>query len=428
MNFQSEPMFPEKPAAAANTQRPVLCGVGGVGVRLLKQMGDALTQWDAWTLDSESHLGGAGAQVFHLEVGSRVTRGLGCGGDAAHAQKIADAEADKIREKVHSGLMVLVAGAGGGVGAGMSQVLARQARQAGVFVVALIVEPFEFEGGLRRHNADQCRIALQGNCDVVIRVPNQAMVRVASETATVQELMGLADRHILQVLDGLMRVLHGSSLIPVGLAELERWARGRQAEGVAVVATAEGPQRARELWTSLEKHPLLESSARLQDAGGILLQVLGSEDLRLDELELIQKELQSCCPRAQVLVGAGVDNSSLGRISAFMMVVRDGSGLLQSSPDKAPDPVIYRSSPVRPLMFEDIPRAGLNRSADLGLGSGTRDAGRSKASVMANRKAQQQQFDFVPPWTGRFETADATLNQGENLDEPTFVRRGVKLN
>ncbi|MBN9689850.1 MAG: hypothetical protein J0M24_06400 [Verrucomicrobia bacterium] len=425
MNFQAPELAP---ARSAHDRSVSLCGVGRAGARLVRLVAGSFSG-SAWTVDTESEAKSQATEdIGRVELGERTTRGLGCGGDAAYAQRIAEAEVARIQSRMGPGLLVLVAGIGGGVGAGISPVVARLAREAGAIVVAVVIEPYEFEGGLRQRNAEQCLITLQGACDAVIRVSNQAVARLNPELSAIQELMDLADRHVARVISGLLGLLQRSSLVPVGLAELERWARGRQAQGVAAFAEAEGAERIQRVWEDLIQHPFLQPSNRLTDAGGTLVHVMGGPDLRMDELEWVQRELRQRCPRAQVLVGAGVDPESTGKVQVFLLAVRDGVGLTAATNVPGLESAGGRPTPapIKTLLFEDAPPAGDSRMVGLDLAAESREA--RNRSAQAARKAQQQQFNFVPPWTGRFDSAEGTLHQGENLDEPTFVRRGVKLN
>jgi cell division protein FtsZ len=425
MNFEASELASAGPARESSIS---LCGVGRAGARLVRQLAGSFSG-TIWTVDTETEAKGSAPEgIGRVELGERTTRGLGCGGDAAYAQRIAEAEVARIQPRLGPGLLVLVAGIGGGVGAGISPVVARLAREAGAIVVAVVVEPYEFEGGLRQRNAEQCLITLQGACDAVIRVSNQAVARLTPELTAIQALMDLADRHVVGVIGGMLGLLHRSSLVPVGLAELERWARGRQAQGVAAFAEAEGAERIQRVWEDLLQHPFLQPSVRLTDAGGTLVHVVGGSDLRMDELEWLQKELSQWCPRAQILLGAGIDSDSSGTVRVFLLAVRDGVGL--PLPPSAPGLETAGGrpapAPIKTLLFEDTPPAGDSRIGGLDLNAESREA--RNRSAQAARKVQQQQFNFIPPWTGRFDSAEGTLHQGENLDEPTFVRRGVKLN
>ncbi len=421
MNTEFQPTAnPAKPAA----EDIVLCGIGGAGGRILGLIQAEPEAARRCVFDTETVSSGPG--VTHLALGGRLTRGLGCGGDTQHAQKIAEGEVGRIKDQVRSGLAVLIAGAGGGVGGGMSPVVARCAREAGALVVAVVIEPFDFEGGLRRHNADQCRTSLQSACDIVLRLSNQAIARIAPEVAGVRELQSLADAQAAGVVSSLVRLLRSPALVPVGFAELERWARGRQSEGVVASATASGGDRMRTLWSRLEQHPYLQSGGTLREAGAVLLHVTGGADLRLDELTELETELRQACPRAQALVGAAIDEHAGDSISGFLLAVRDGVAFPATAAVRNVEPIGTRSSPVRALVFEDAPRASSMGTVP-DLSAGARESTRSRGTG-SRSKAQQQQFDFVPAWTGRFDRAESTLHEGENLDEPTFVRRGVKLN
>lgn len=406
----------------------VVVGLGGAGGRIVSGLVELAPGTARFRVDTEVLAPADGGEEDRVILGRRQTRGLGCGADLQLAQKIAESEVALLKERIQARLVILVAGIGGGVGGGMSPVLARCAREAGSLVVGVLIEPFDFEGGLRRHNAEQCRIALQAGCDVVVRLSNQAVVGLAPETSEIRDLTSLADRLAVRVIDGLLRLLRGPALIPIGLAELERWARGRQSEGVVAFASARGEDRVRRLWADLEGHPYLAHAGRLAEAGGVLLHVTGGAGLTLTELNHLEAETRRVSPRAQVLVGATVDETLGDEISALVLAVRDGVGLPPVSTERSTEPAGQRVVVPRTLVFEDAPRSGLSGGTLPEPGSLPRESSRGRPAAAAKRKAQQQQFEFVPAWTGRFDRAEGTLHEGENLDEPTFVRRGVKLN
>ncbi|HRI16191.1 MAG TPA: hypothetical protein PLX89_24610, partial [Verrucomicrobiota bacterium] len=279
-----------------------LIGVGGAGAKLVGRGHGQPDRWIRSVVDSDQGTLGSVSTAQRLAVGAGTTRGLGCGGDVAYARELAEAAVTEIQGTVsRGGLILLVAGAGGGVGAGMTPVVARCARAAGALVLALVVEPFDFEGRLRRKNADQALSALEGVCDVVLRVSNQAIARIEPPTASVPDLLAAADHYVLDIVQGLLGLVEGPSHLPVGFAELERWARARQGSGVVAHAAAEGAERAQSLWSQLAGHPLLDSGAQLREASGVLVRVSGGPDLRRDELELLQHEFENCCPQAQLL-------------------------------------------------------------------------------------------------------------------------------
>jgi cell division protein FtsZ len=405
-----------------------ICGVGGMGSRLVRRL-DPVPGSRFWTLDTEMPAeGGFTPGPSAVVVGRTVTRGLGCGGDLPHAQRIAEEDAESIRGQVSSGLLVVLLGGGGGAGAGMGPVVVRLAREAGAFVVAVVVEPFDFEGPLRRRNAEQCLAALQGSADLVIRVSNQAMVRLHPDSTLVHDLMRHADGHLAAVLEALVRMIQGPSLVPVGVADLERWTRGRLAHAVAAFSEASGEDRVGRLWAGLVDHPFLETPSRFAEASGVLLHLTGGQDLRLEELEWLHHQIHRHCPRAQLVVGAGSEARGSGVIRAFLLSVHHSGGL-HAAPAVA-TPVTYATPKVSSagrLQFEDIPSATDSQGRNVTPVPGTRASTRVRTPVEGSKEAQQQ-FNFVPAWTGRFDPAEGTYFRGENLDQPTFVRRDIGLN
>ncbi len=405
-----------------------ICGVGGMGSRLLPRM-DPIQGTRIWTLDTELPVGcGFSPGPSAVVVGRSVTRGLGCGGDLVHAQRIAEEDAESIRGQLSSGVLVVLLGGGGGAGAGMGPVVVRLAREAGAFVVAVVVEPFDFEGPLRRRNVEQCLAALQGSADLVIRVSNQAMVGLHPESTLVHDLMRHADEHLIGVLEAMVRMIQGPSMVPVGIADLERWTRGRLAHAVAAFSEASGEDRVGKLWAGLVDHPFLETPSRFAEANGVLLHLTGGQDLRLEELEWLHHQIHRHCPRAQLVVGAGSEARGSGVIRAFLLSVHHSVGL-HAAPAVA-TPLTYTAAKVSPtgrLQFEDVPSATDSQGRTVATVPGVRTSSRVRTPAAGDKEAQQQ-FNFVPAWTGRFDPAEGTYFRGENLDQPTFVRRDIGLN
>lgn len=405
-----------------------ICGVGGVGSRLLRRL-DPVPGARRWTLDTElTPEGVSDPGTTSVVVGRSITRGLGCGGDLSHAQRVAEEDADALRAQLSSGLLVVLLGGGGGAGAGMGPVLVRLAREAGAFVVAVVVEPFDFEGPLRRRNSEQCLGTLQGSADLVIRVSNQAMVRLHPESTLVHELMRHADEYLVGVLEALVRMVQGPSLVPVGIPDLERWTRGRLAHAAAAFSEASGDDRVGRLWAGLVDHPFLETPARFAEANGVLLHLTGGQDLRLEELEWLHHQIHRHCPRAQLVVGAGSETRGSGVIRAFLLSVHHSGGLHTAPAMAAPTayPTVRASSSDR-MQFEDAPLAAETPGRVVTPVVGTRTTSRGRTPVVDGKDAQQQ-FNFPPAWTGRFDPAEGTYFRGENLDQPTFVRRSIGLN
>ncbi|MCW5556543.1 MAG: hypothetical protein KIT22_01670 [Verrucomicrobiae bacterium] len=366
----------------------------------------------------------------HL-LGASIQRGLGCGGDAIQGANLAESDQAPLRGLVpESGCLLLLAGMGGGTGSGVAPVLARLARDRGVLVIALVAMPFDFEGRLRRTNAQQGLEALRSVADLVIPVPHQALLREAAAGSRAEELLRCADGFLLGIAGGLVRMLRGPYLIPLGVADLARALRGRRSEGGAAAAEADGADRVSAVWTQLLEHPFLTSRMPLSEASAVVLQVSGGPDLTLEELELLERAAQGAAPNAQVLLGAVTQASLAGKLSVLMVVApaeSAGTSPGASAPSLA---VSERALRHDGLVFEDSPIPG-ETSGTVRLTRSPGSDGRRASGAGKGRPAHrsfQQQFDFNPRRPGRFDGVEPTVRGGENLDEPTYVRRGVKFN
>ncbi|MBN8248418.1 MAG: hypothetical protein J0L84_13370, partial [Verrucomicrobia bacterium] len=409
-----------------------ILGLGGAGGRLAHRLSRLEPGVPAWALDTDAaalqRLEGLPAEL----LGASVQRGLGCGGDAIQAANLAERDHARLQESVPaSGFLLLLAGMGGGTGSGVAPVAARLARDRGVLVVALVAMPFDFEGRLRRTNAQQGLEALRSVADLVIPIPHQAVLCATSATSRADELLGCADGFLLGIATGLVRMLRGPFLIPLGIADLARVLRGRRGEGGAAAAEAEGPDRLTAVWTQLLQHPFLTARGLLANAAALVLQVSGGPDLTLEELESLERLAQAAAPQAQVILGAVTQGSLAGRLSV-LMVVAPPEVSASSRPESAAAGAAGGTElgERRELVFEDsatpAETSGSVRIARTPLTEGRR--GTHPGKSRPPHRSLQQQFDFTPRRPGRFEGVEPTLRGGENLDEPTYARRGVKFN
>jgi len=414
------------PVSAATLR---ILGLGGAGARLAHEMSRLEPAVTAVAVDTDAaalrRLEGVPA---HL-LGASVQRGLGCGGDAIQGANLAESDQAPLRELVpDSGCLLLLAGMGGGTGSGVAPVVARLARDRGVLVIALVAMPFDFEGRLRRTNALQGLEALRSVADLVIPVPHQAVLREAAGSRA-EELLRCADGFVLGIARGLLRMLCGPYLIPLGVADLARVLRGRRSEGGAASAEAMGADRVPAAWTQLMKHPFLTSRAPLSEAAAVVLQVSGGPDLTLEELESLERAAQQAAPKAQVILGAVTQAALAGKLSVLMVVAALEPPAVRPESDPSPaGPGTLR--PRDGLVFEDS-QTPAETSGTVRLsrppGSDPRRVSGSGKARPAHRSLQQQ-FDFNPRRPGRFEGVEPTVRGGENLDEPTYARRGVKFN
>ncbi len=397
-------------------------------------------------------LGGVKSVAF----GAKSARGGGCGNDLAMGATAAY-EDEGVWKQRFAGvrLVCVITGVGGGVGGGAGPVIARLAREAGALVLGIAVLPFDYEGSLRRSNAATGLDALRSGADAVICVPNQGVAAMLDDKTPLIEMFTAANDLVAQSVVSIWRLLHRPALNPVSFADLERLLRGRHAASVFAAVEVRGATRAREALERLQKHPFLQAGHMLVEADAALVAVAGGNDLRFDEVQGIQNQFQRLCEHAQLMTGAAVDPELEGRLVVTVIATRGGT---VSLPATAPTAAASASTgasataaaaatvsaePVSDrLAFEEG-----GEPESIATGTGTRIgpmfvppapnfnegqkrelAQRQIKNSMRRKKAIQTLFKFDVVSVSRFAQTEPVKRNGENLDEPTYARRGIALN
>ncbi len=374
--------------------------------------------------------------------GALAARGGGCGNDLSLGAAAAKEDVARWKE-LFAGvrLVCLVTGVGGGVGGGAGPVLARIAREAGALVLGVAVLPFDYEGTLRRSNAAAGLQALRSAADAVICVPNQGVATMLDDKTPLLEMFAAANDMVAQSVASIWRLLHRPALNPVSFADLERLLRGRHAASVFAAVEVRGPGRAREALERLQRHPFLQAGQMLVEADAALLAVAGGNDLRFDEVQSLQDQFQRLCEHAQLITGAAVDPELEGRLVVTVIATRGGSTPHSTHVEAPAAAGTEAAKPAEPdrLQFEmpsDAVEAPGNRVGPLfvppapSLNDGQKRelAQRQIKNPLKRKKAIQTLFKFDVVSVSRFAQTEPVKRNGENLDEPTFARRGIALN
>jgi cell division protein FtsZ len=443
----------EAPSPVASTvdRRPrvKIIGLGGAGLQAVEHMqrlglsGAALAavHTDARLL-AQSPLG------EKLLLGAEVTRGLKAG-EPEVGRALAEAEAHRLRHLCEGAdLVLVVAGLGGNTASGTAPVLARVARENGPLVLALAVLPFDFEGRRRQEQAQAALRLLRTTADAVICLPNQKVAALLDEKTSLPEAMRIVNDLLAQGVGGLLRLLTGEGLIRVDFADLCRVVRGRQAESSFATAEASGENRAREVVDRLVGSPLLDHGRLLAEADAMLVSVTGGPELSLKEIHLIMDQFHRLSDHAQVIMGAAIDPGLAGRVVVTLIAARHppaDPGESRPSPS-ADEPTAEANPPTtdfptRPRPEEasqllgDRPARGHSRYVapppELTPEQAEQLLARQQGGTIRRRQRQKLQQGLLPLEVvskGRFAKSEPTVHHGENLDTPTYVRRGIPLN
>lgn len=341
-----------------------------------------------------------------LVLGGETAEGLRTGGRPEAGRRAAEAAEEALAplgEEAH--VAVLIAGLGGGTGTGAAPVLARRLRESGALVLALVTLPFFFEGPQRRKQAEKGLKALRAHADAVVVFPNQRMIDLFGATVPATEAFETAGHMTGEALRTLARVLEGRGLIRLNVADLRAMVRSSGGTLAMAAATGQGDERVSLAVNRLLEHPLLEHGNVLASAGEVLVGVMGGPDLRLSEAQEVMDRLSPRVhPQAEIRFGVDVRSDFSGKLALTVLAAETEVHAPPAEKEKAAEKT---KKPSQRAVPETPPK---KRSA-----KSKRDRG-VQGSLPLNGKGK-----------GRFRDVEPTLYEGEDLDVPTFIRRGLPL-
>lgn len=432
------------PQPATETSAKKLCvkifGVGTAGVTMLEQMARedfAGAKFVAVNADAPAFLPLAGVEMIHLET--KLLRGLGTGGDPERGCKVAEENLPRLKEAcAGADVVFIVAGLGGGAGTGISPVLARAARETGALVVAFVTLPFDCEGNRRQHQARQGLEKLQAAADGVICLPNQKVFKLIAENTSLVDTFRTTAQFLVEGARGVWHLLMHRGLIEIHVEELSALLRDCKGESCFAAVEAAGTTRARDAMEKLLAHPLLDGGEALKEADAVLVSLMGGPDLTMADVNRVMEQINQQCQRVQVIMGAAVDEAFRDRLAVTVIATcrstRDTAtlGAKKSAAATPPDgespefdtQFIERKATARPASRFVPPAPALTPEQREQLLT-KQGGGRARKNLPRMRQGHLP-LDIVSK--GRFDKTEPTVHKGEDLDVPTYIRRGVALN
>ncbi|MFK8185617.1 MAG: cell division protein FtsZ [Phormidesmis sp.] len=289
-------------------------GVGGGGCNAVNRMIDSgLAGIEFWTVNTDAQALTYSGTTNTMQLGQKLTRGLGAGGNPSIGQKAAEESRDEIFQAVEgSDLVFITAGMGGGTGTGAAPVVAEAAKEAGALTVGVVTRPFTFEGRRRTSQAESGIAALQASVDTLIIIPNDKLLSVISEQTPVQEAFRVADDILRQGVQGISDIITISGLVNVDFADV-RAVMADAGSALMGIGVGSGKSRAREAAIAATSSPLLETS--IDGAGGVVFNITGGSDLTLHEVNQAAEIIyEAVDPNANIIFGAVIDDRLQGEI------------------------------------------------------------------------------------------------------------------
>ena len=299
-------------------------GVGGGGSNAVNRMIEAdlsgvefiVANTDAQALQSSS-------AKSKIQLGEKITKGLGAGADAEIGKKAAEEDRDEIAEQLKGADMVFItAGMGGGTGTGAAPIIAEVAREQNALTIAVVTKPFSFEGKKRASSAELGIKNLRERVDAIIEVPNDKLIEIANEELTMEDAYREADEVLRQGVQGISDLITINGVINVDFADVKTIMKS-SGSALMGIGIASGENRAVTAAQQAIDSPLLESS--IQGARGVLVSISASRSLGIMEVNKAMSIIRDAADDdANIIFGHNV-NEELGE-SIKITVVATGFG------------------------------------------------------------------------------------------------------
>ncbi|MBI5417227.1 cell division protein FtsZ [Candidatus Poribacteria bacterium] len=285
-------------------------GVGGGGCNTVNRMIEAnVAGIEFIAVNTDAQALKRSLAPVKLQIGAKLTKGLGSGSIPEIGEKAANEDRDKIEELLKGADMVFItAGMGGGTGTGASPVIASIAKQLGALVIAVVTKPFTFEGKKRLTQADQGMTKLKDSVDTLINIPNQRLLSVVNKRTPLVEAFNIADDILKNAIQGISDLITVPGLINLDFADV-RTVMSNMGSALMGMGVATGDDRAIEAAQQAIASPLLEDIS-INGARGVLINITGGRDLCLHEInEAASLIYEAVDENAQIKMGAVIDDA-----------------------------------------------------------------------------------------------------------------------
>jgi len=283
-------------------------GVGGAGCNAINRMVQyGLRGVDFIAINTDKQALYLAKAPTKIQIGEKLTKGLGAGADPEVGRKAADESREMILEALKGTDMAFItAGMGGGTGTGATSIVAECAHELGILTIAVVTKPFTFEGKVRMRNAEIGIAALKPAVDTLITIPNDKLIDLVGR-ASLPDALRVADDVLRQGIQGISDLIAVPAMINLDFADVKTIMREKGLAHMGI-GNASGERRAAEAARQAIESPLLETS--INGARGVLMNITGGPDLSLLEVneaaELISENVD---PEANIIFGADIDEA-----------------------------------------------------------------------------------------------------------------------
>ena len=320
-------------------------GVGGGGSNAVNRMVESGVQGVTFiAINTDNQALARNKAEIKIQIGEKVTRGLGCGADPSVGEKAAEESRDEIAEAIsNTDMLFITAGMGGGTGTGAAPVVAQIAKDLGILTVAVVTSPFTFEGAKRAANAERGIRELQKSVDSLIIVSNDKLLDVVDDNTSFEEAFNMADQVLKFGVAGISDLVAIPGLINLDLADVTRVMKDAGICHMGI-GRASGEDRATVAIKQAINSPLLDTT--IDGATGVILNFTGGRGMRLSEIDSASSIVrQAAAPEAEIIVGAVVDDSLEDELMITVIASGFDGTINASAGHRASTSVLSRENP-----------------------------------------------------------------------------------
>lgn len=342
-------------------------GVGGGGNNAINRMIESKLQGVEFiSVNTDKQSLFSSKAEYKIQIGEKLTRGLGAGANPDVGSKAAEESRDDIYQALQGADMVFItAGMGGGTGTGAAPIVAEIAKEMGILTVAVVTKPFSFEGKRRMKNAIIGIDALRAKVDTLVTIPNDRLLQIAEKKTTMIEAFQIADSVLLQGVQGISDLIAIPGLINLDFADVKTimFERGLAHMGIG---TASGDNNIIDAVKSAITSPLLETT--VSGATGVLLNVTGADIGVLEVNEAAELIREIADPEANIIFGAALDESMTGEVRVTVIATGfDNEGMLNEKHTETAKPEVKKVAPVNEKETVEVVEPTVDEETDFDI-------------------------------------------------------------
>ncbi len=351
----------EEPVMTGRARIRVI-GVGGAGNNAVNRMIDAgITSADYVAVNTDAQILACSKAQKKIQIGAHLTKGLGAGADPEIGRNAAEESKEELVKAVeNTDLLFITAGMGGGTGTGAAPVIAKIAKDMKILTVAVVTEPFAFEGKRRMENTMKGIDNLRKYVDTIVIIPNEKITDVAPKNATMEEALRVADDVLKQGIRGIADLIVTPALINLDFADVKTILKDRGLAHMGV-GVAKGENRIVEAVRLAVNCPLIETT--IEGATGVILNVVGGNDLTFEEVRLAASLIHSVVDySANIIFGACIDENISDEVEVTVIATGFPSAdkIMQESARGVSRPSVPAGRPVQP--YQQYPSNGAQQT------------------------------------------------------------------